>query len=395
MIVTSEQTAVIFGAGSVGRGFLGQLFSETGYHVVFVDVDDPLVEALNTRGSYTLRLAGIDGTEDLSIGPVRAVDGRDTQAVALEVSRSSLMATAVGARALRAIARPIAEGLVQRSEQPDAAPLNIIICENLHDAPELLGGHVREFLPADRKSLVEQVGFVPAVIARMSPVPTPEQRASDPSLIVAEPYKVLPVDRESFVGLIPSVVGMEAVTPFVAYTERKLYIHNAAHAILGYLGYQRRHTYGYEALEDAWIRARLDRALSESGRALIAEHGFDGDAMGAHIQDLLARFANRALADPVDRLARDPVRKLSPSDRLVGAARLAEKHGVEPMGLAWGVAGALAYDNSEDEHAVRLQGRITDQGLDRVMEELCGLEEHETLAALVRERYDALRERTR
>jgi len=389
--VTVDKTAVIFGAGSVGRGFLGQLFSESGYQVVFVDVDDALVEALSTVGAYTLRLAGVDRTEDLTIGPVRVVDGRSTDAVAAEVARSSLMATAVGARVLRAISRPIADGLVQRSTQEGAPPLNVIICENLHDAPELLRGHVREFLPADRKSLVDQMGFVPAVIARMSPVPTPQQREQDPALIVAEPYKVLPVDREAFVGEIPTVVGMEAVTPFVAYTERKLYIHNAAHAILGYLGYRRGLTYGYEALEDVWIRSRLDRALAESGRALIAEHGLAAQGMGDHIQDLLARFANRALADPVDRLARDPLRKLNPSDRLVGAARLAEKHGVEPQGLAWGIAGALAYDNVEDDHAVTLQGRITEQGLEGVMRGLCGIAEDEPLAVLVRGRYHALR----
>ena len=147
--MTVDRTAVIFGAGSVGRGFLGQLFCESGYQVVFVDVDDPLVEALNTTGAYTLRLAGIESTQDLTIEPVRAVDGRDTEAVAAEVARSSLMATAVGARALRAIAKPIASGIVQRSEQPGAPPLNVIICENLHDAPELLSGYVREFLPAD------------------------------------------------------------------------------------------------------------------------------------------------------------------------------------------------------------------------------------------------------
>lgn len=390
----AERTAVIFGAGSVGRGFLGQLFNESGYQVVFVDVDDPLVEALNARGTYTLRLAGIDGTEDLTIGPVRAVDGRDTQAVAAEVARSSLMATAVGARVLRTIARPIADGLVQRSAQ-DGAPLNVIICENLHDAPELLSGYVREFLPPEHPALADQLGFVPAVIARMSPVPTPEQRAQDPALIVAEPYKVLPVDREAFVGEIPVVVGMDAVTPFVAYTERKLYIHNAAHAILGYLGYRRGLMYGYDALEDVWIRARLDRALAESGRALIAEHGLDVRGMRDHIQDLLARFANRALADPVDRLSRDPLRKLSPSDRLVGAARLAERHDIEPLGLAWGIAGALAYDNVEDDHAVALQGRIANEGLDGVMCGLCEIADDEPLAVLVRERYDSLRRRTR
>lgn len=392
--MTADRTAVVFGAGSVGRGFLGQLFSESGYCVVFVDVDDPLVEALNARRCYTLRLAGVDETVDLNVGPVRAVDGRDTAEVADEVARASLMATAVGARALQAIAKPIADGIAQRAQDGSVQPLNVIICENLHDAPELLRTYVCDHLPPERVSLVDGIGFVPAVIARMSPVPTPEQRAQDPSLIVAEPYKVLPVDREAFVGAVPAVVGMEPVTPFLAYTERKLYVHNAAHAMLGYLGYQEGLEFGFEALEHPWIRARLDRALAESGRALIAEHGFDAQEMSEHIHDLLARFANRALADPVDRLARDPLRKLRPDDRLVGAARLAEKHGIEPMGLAWGIAGALAYDNPGDDHAATLQARIGDEGLNDVMRGLCGISEAEALAVLVCERYEALMRRS-
>ena len=391
-----RSTTVIFGAGSVGRGFLGQLFNESGYEVVFVDVDEVLVEALACQGTYTLRLSGIEKVEDLTVGPVRAVNSLHTEQVAAEVAKASLMATAVGARALADIARPIAAGLAQRWEAGQITPLNVILCENLHDAPALLRGYVRETLPDALKPYVrERVGFVPAVIARMSPVPTPEQRAADPTLIVAEPYKVLPVDREAFVGDIPQVVGMEPVAPFTAYVERKLYIHNAAHAMLGYLGYCRGHVYGYEVLDDPWVRPLLYQALDEAGRALVAEHGFDPQALREHVQDILARFANRALADPIGRLARDPLRKLAPGDRLVGAARLAERHGIRPEGLAWGIAAALAYDNPDDTHALELQTRLTREGLGGILHYVCDIQEDEPLADLVRSRYRVLREEPR
>ena len=379
-------TAVIFGAGSVGRGFLGQLLSESGYEVVFVDVDQELVHTLASRGSYTLRLAGINIVEDLTIQPVRAIDGRNVEEVGVEVASASLIATAVGARALAAIAKPIAVGLTHRWRS-SAAPLNIIVCENLHSAPDLLAGYVGENLPAAMKPyLRRRVGFVPAVIARMSPVPTAEQRDADPSLIVAEPYKVLPADREAFVGDIPRVVGLEPVAPFNAYVERKLYVHNAAHAILGYLGYHSGHVYGYEALEDPEIRVILDQALDEVGRALVGEHGFEPQALREHIQDLLTRFGNRSLADPVSRLARDPVRKLAPNDRLVGAVRLAEKHAVQPRGLAWGIAAAFIYDNPRDVHAVELQGRLAQEGLAETMRLVCGIQAGEPLANMVHDR---------
>ena len=199
-----------------------------------------------------------------------------------------MIATAVGVRALGAIAKPIARGLAMRWGRDDTSPLNIILCENLHNAPEILRDHIRTALPdADRPALEARIGLVPAVIARMAPVPTPEQRAADPALIVAEPYKVLPVDRDAFIGPIPSIVGMQAVSPFEAYTARKLFVHNASHAILGYLGAVRGFQYGYEALEDSWVRSRLDQGLTESARALVATYGFEPVSFQEHIDYLL------------------------------------------------------------------------------------------------------------
>lgn len=384
-------SVVIFGAGSVGRGFLGQLFTESGYEVVFVDVDTPLVAALSRRGSYTLRLTGIDKVEDHLVTPVRAVDGRDIDAVADEVARASLVATAVGGRALSAIARPIAQGLSQRWLAGTTQPVNVIICENLHDGPEQLRSFVIDALSQEERALLKsQVGFVPAVIARMAPLPTPEQRAVDITLVVAEPYKVLPVDRDAWVGEVPQVVGLHAVAPFEAYTARKLYIHNAAHAMLGYLGFQRGHRYGYEALDDAWIRERVDQALQESLLALVAAFGFEPVALREHIDYLMVRFANRVLGDTVARLARDPLRKLAPDDRLVGAARLAERYGIQPEGLAWGIAGALGYSDPDDPHAAMLQARILVEGVARVLDDLSRIATNEALGKLVLARYSVL-----
>jgi mannitol-1-phosphate 5-dehydrogenase len=91
----------------------------------------------------------------------------------------------------------------------------------------------------------------------------------------------------------------------------------------------------------------------------------------------LLRFANRALADPVSRLARDPLRKLAPGDRLVGAARLVERHGIRPEGLSWGIAAALAYENPDDTHAMELQARLAREGLTGILQSLCAIQEDE------------------
>ena len=80
--------ALIFGAGNVGRGFLGQLFSESGYQVVFADVDEPLVRALNANGRYTIRMVDNEWSQEIAVTPVRGLLATDARALAAAVSGS-------------------------------------------------------------------------------------------------------------------------------------------------------------------------------------------------------------------------------------------------------------------------------------------------------------------
>jgi len=267
-------------------------------------------------------------------------------------------------------------------------PLNIIVCENVKKAAATFRRMVGEHLPADHQQhVLENVGFVDTVIARMVPPPTPEMRAQDPSLIVVEPYKELPVDRSGFVGPIPEIVGMEPCDRIALYTDRKIYLHNCGHAMLAYLGYQRGHEYGYQALEDPVIRPLLKVMLAESKAGIIAAHGVEAQWLEPHIADIIRRMANRALGDTTFRLARDPLRKLGPEDRLVGAARLAERAGVVPKALSWGIAAGYCFDDGDDSLAMSLQQRIAAEGVDAVLADVSGIAPDEPLAALVRERY--------
>jgi len=383
--------AVMFGAGNVGRGFLGQLFAESGYRVVFVDIDERLVGALADEEQYTLRLVSNEGQRDLQIGPVTAVLASDTDEVANAILQASIVATAVGARALKHIAPTLAAGIARRHERGLQEPLNIIVCENLKGAASILREMVAKHLSeAQRSYLDSHIGFVNTVIGRMVPEVPASLREEQPSLIIAEPYKELPVDAQGFVGPVPEIVGMEAHDGFELYTARKLYLHNAGHAVLGYLGYQRGHTYGYEALADQAIRGVLQAALDESAHGIAARYRAELRWLQAHVEDLLRRFDNRALGDLVNRLARDPLRKLAPEDRLVGAARLAEEAGVVPENLAWGIAAALAYDEPSDAIAVKLVDRVANEGVGSAMEQVTGIKPAEPLGDLVLARYESL-----
>ncbi|MBN2048535.1 MAG: hypothetical protein JW750_11890 [Anaerolineaceae bacterium] len=383
---------VMFGAGNIGRGFIGQLFSESGYEVIFVDIDQRVLDALNQKRAYTLRLVTNEAEESLQIGPVQAVHSGDVETIAGLLCGVEIAATAVGARVLPFIAPTIAAGIRKRIQTGIEKPLNVIVCENLKGASVLFREMIAEHLDeAGRGYLDQWVGLVDTVIGRMVPPLTEADRAEDPTLVIVEPYKELPVDRNGFVGEPPVVVNMQVRGDFETYTARKLYIHNCGHAVLGYLGFLRGYEYGYEALADGEVREAVVAAMRESAEGITRILGADAAWLDEHIDDLLSRFQNRALGDTVFRLGRDPARKLMEKDRLVGAARLVERAGLTPCALAKGIAAGYCFSPADDPLALELQARIVQEGMGVVMEDISRIRADEPLGRLVLENYQKLR----
>ena len=333
--VKHMRQAVQFGAGKIGRGFLGQLLFEGGCQTTFVDADTLLVDALNARGAYPLRLVSDVETETLRIGSLRALDARrDGDAVAQAVVQAGLVSVAVGANALPHVAPALAAGLNARAAA-GGGPLDILLCENQWHAASLMRDLLAPHLAPEALEYFEtQVGLVETVIGRMVPMTTDQQRTEDPLLIVAEPYKELPIARAMLRGEPPPLPGLILADHFEAYEARKLYLHNMSHAALAYLGYQQGHKFIWQCAADADVLDTCRQALAEVIPALAAEYVLSPRDLTAFADDLLGRFANKALGDTVARVAADPLRKLRPEDRLVGAANLCLKHGIMPTGLA-------------------------------------------------------------
>lgn len=333
--------AVMYGAGNIGRGFIGALFSQSGYRVTFIDVAKPVVEALQARGSYPVRVLTGDGYEDVFVGPVDAVDGTDADAVAETIAGADVMATAVGAKILKFIAPNIAAGLKKRIAS-GAGPLNILICENLIDANRVLEGLIREHLNAAEQAwFMENVGLVEASIGRMVPVQTKDMQDGDPLRVCVERYGYLPVDRDAFRGEIPKIAQMVPFSPFDFYIRRKLYVHNLGHAVAAYLGLYAGKPLIADAIDDPDICLLTQGAMLESAEALSKRYDVPLPELMLHIQDLLARFANRSLGDTCARVGADQARKLAATDRLIGPARLCLEQGVTPAYLCVGAAGAV------------------------------------------------------
>ena len=377
--------AVHFGAGSIGRGFLGQIYCESGYQTTFIDVVKPVVNALNLRGAYPLHEVSDEGGRTLVIDRVNAVDGSDIEAASTALAAADIASTAVGLHALPHIAPVIAAAIVRRFSRNDAPPLDMIVCENLKNGEAHMRALVVAHLEKNHLPLLEtRVGFVEASIGRMVPVVTPEQRAEDPLAVWVEPYCELPVDVRGFRGPVPELRYLKPASNFAAYVERKLFVHNLTHAATAYLGYRRGYRFIYEAIRDASVRASVEAAGRESCAALVKKYGTGAGDVEAHRQDLILRYRNRALADRVDRVGRDPERKLGPEDRLIGAMRLCLGQGVVPEAVAKAVAAAILYDNPEDPAVPKIQSLLRDGGVDAVLQDICGLSADSSEAAMIR-----------
>jgi len=354
---------VQFGAGKIGRSFIGQLFSKAGWEVVFVDISRTIIDEMNRRGKYTVEIRD-KNPRKIIIENIRGVYGDDTDAVSDEVSTADIVATAVGKEALPKIMRPIALGLVKRWRTLPSRPLDIIICENMRDAASFFKKSLISELPPDFP-FEELVGLVETSIGKMVPLMSEKDRQNDPLLVYAEAYNTLIVDKKGFKGRIPEIPEIEAKDNMKAYVDRKLYIHNLGHAVLAYCAFAsgKGYCYVWEAAEDAEISDIARKAMWEAGRALIAEYPreFTEKAIGAHIENLMERCKNRALGDTIYRVGRDLYRKLGPDDRLVGALNLCLKHNIHPVYIAVGIASALFF-KATDEH-----GRMYDN--DRLFHE--------------------------
>ncbi len=364
--------AVMYGGGNIGRGFIGLLLSEAGYRVTFIDVAEAVVNTLKEKEEYPVRYVSSEGFRDVTVKNVTAVNGGDEEAAAAAIAECDLMATAVGARILKFIAKNIAMGLRRRFATTDK-PLNIIICENLMNADKILAELVKGYLTEEERALFdERVGLVEASIGRMVPVQTEEMKDGDPLRVCVESYRFLPVDRDAFKGEIPEVDGMVPSSPFSYYIKRKLYIHNAGHATCAYLGGLFGYDYIYEAIDDPEIRIITECAMLENGMALSSAYGMEMQPLRLHIQELLGRFTNAALMDTCARVGGDPARKLSPDDRMIGSARMAIESGVLPTYITLGAAAAvLRYLNESEDESLKAMDRMA--AAERVLTKVSGL----------------------
>lgn len=362
---------IMYGAGNIGRGFIGQLFSLSGYSVGFIDINKEVIGRLNSDKEYPVDVVSNDGLTEIMVKNVYGIDGTDIELVSEEIASSDIMATAIGVNVLKFIAKPIALGLKKRFER-NAKPFNIIICENLIGADEFLKGLIKEQIPEFAERVENEVGFVEASIGRMVPVMTEEKKQGNPLRVYVEPYNILPVDLNAFKGEVPKdVQNLYPYKPFNMFIQRKLFMHNMSHATCAYLGYLRDYEYIYQTIEDFDIKYVAFKALTQSALAISKENGVEMEMLLSHAENLLYRFLNKALGDTVARVGRDTIRKLGSNDRLVGALKLCEKHNLSNEYICIGIAAGLVFDPNGDDSSKEVSSYAKEFGAKATLEKYC------------------------
>ncbi len=263
--LSPEKSIVIFGAGKIGRSFIGQLFSLSGYKVIFIDVNLRIINELNRCRKYKVIIKS-ENEEIIEITNVCGISANDQQEVIHAIAHCSLMATCVGKNALSKILPLVAKEIENRDPLlVYAEPYNTLIldkCGFKNPIPQVIGLSPKENIKAwvDRKAFIHNLGHVAA----------------------------------AYLG-------------FFRFPERK---------------------YLYEVLEDTEVYSFVREAMDQSACALFAEYPdvFTINELDMHVDDLIYRFRNKVLGDSVFRIGSDLKRKLGGDDRIVGAIKLARKH---------------------------------------------------------------------
>lgn len=389
--------AVQFGAGNIGRGFMGQFFFESNYKTIFVEARKDLVELLNRKRSYPLRILDAYSKKSflLKIENIEAVSADDTGKIADIISKADVISTAVGVKNLALIAPVIAEGLKQRYLN-NPVPVDVYLCENILNASAMLRSYVLEGLDETvRKWADDNAGFVGTAVARMVPQAGERFGTEDPLLVVADSYHKLAYDEQAVRSKVPGIDGIYPVRNFKAEVERKLFVYNLGHAALAYLGYLKGYTYVHETINDSEYFSIFDKALDETSSALMKVYPADIDPAGHEEirRDIRIRYGNPMLMDTVQRVGRDPIRKLGPEDRLIGSAKLCIKQKIFPENIAYICAAALCYYHSEDQEAVKLQKIIKNDGVESVLEQVSRIDPQSGFGRKIIQFYNMLRQK--
>ena len=373
--------AVHFGAGNIGRGFVGLILHNAGYEVVFADVAAPLIELLATTPSYLVNEVGAN-PRSWTVDGYRALNSRTAESsVITEIATADIVTTAVGPRALLLVAPLIAAAIRQRSAV--LSPITVMACENALNATSALEaevlGSLRDLAADEIRS---RALFANTAVDRIVPAQAPDAGLD----VTVEDFFEWVIESGPFGENVPIIPEAHFVPDLAPYIERKLFTVNTGHATTAYHGFVRGAATLSEAIADPQVRREVEAVLTETSAVLISEHGFDAETHRSYVSRTLARFANPSLPDTPARVGREPLRKLSRRERLVAPAVMAQDAGLPWAALVGTMGAALRFDVPDDTESREMRALLESLTAAQFVTRIMGIEHGSDLFAAIEHR---------
>lgn len=372
--------ATHFGAGNIGRGFIGEILAKNGFSIEFVDINETIINALMSRKGYTIELAE-ESKQQIQVANVTGINNqKNPEAVIDSVATSQIVTTAIGPNILPFIAELIAKGIQKRRANQVTEKLDVIACENMIGGSQFLFEKVKAYLTREDLDYVNQyVGFPNAAVDRIVPI----QHHDDPLFVSVEPFSEWVVDKTQMKNPELVLSDVEYVDDLEPYIERKLFSVNTGHASVAYTGASLGYQTIDEAIADEKVLATLENVLKETGSLLIAKWQFDPQVHQAYAQKIVARFKNPYISDAITRVARTPIRKLGYDERFIRPIRELHDRNLSYQQLLTVVGLIFNYRDEKDEQSVELQKMLQNESLEAVVRKVTQLTDETLIAEIV------------
>ncbi|EON68288.1 mannitol-1-phosphate 5-dehydrogenase [Coniosporium apollinis CBS 100218] len=371
-----EKKSVHFGGGNIGRGFVAEFLHKSGYEVVFVDVMDNLIKALQDAPSYTVTEISDEGEKTFTIDHYRAINSKYNEAdVIEEIATADTVTCAVGPNILKFIAPVIAKGIENRKLD---YPIAVIACENMIGATDSLRGFIEGKLSDEtKKNIDSKARFANSAIDRIVPQQEPDAGMD----VKIEKFFEWCVELKPFEGMQrPQIEGVHFVDDLQPYIERKLFTVNTGHATAAYTGYNRGKQYVHESVADKEIHDIVRNTLKETASLIVKKHGISTEEQNDYVEKIVKRISNPALKDDVARVGRAPLRKLSRKERFVGPAAALAEMGESVDNLVNAMEMAFRFQNVPgDEESEELAKTLKEHDAKAATSKITGLEEDHPL----------------
>ena len=382
------ETAVHFGAGKIGRGFIAELLHDTGYRVVFVDVVDALVDLINKDHEYYLFQIE-NNYKEKKIDNIEALSSiKEPEKVIAEINQAKVVTTSVMATNLPKIAPVLAKGLKSRVGQGKEKVV-VMACENAMHGTDIL---VKAMIDSGEitQAELDEVGVYPnTAVDRMV---FDGEHNGHKGIDIGVNYE-LAIEKDKLVNPDDETIkGAEYTSDLDRHLQRKIYMINCGHAISAYIGYANGKDIVQDVLNDPELVKEVRAAVMESAAALEKEYGFSHESLVDYCENMfIKRFGNPKTHDEGARVGREPIRKISYNDRIMGPANMCEKYGLDNSALLKGVAYALHFYNKDDAQAVELQNYIKENGVEAAVEKYVGLKPSDRMFKVIVDDYNAIK----